>query len=297
MILQPLKILMTDPHLRGGGQVRYVGNLARELTAMGHDVTIGCKPGSVLVDRAREAGCGVADRFAFRSGLRREWRQDIVEARRCLLYDMPDIVHVSGSQDHWLFGGVNRLLGYATCLVRTRHNTYAVKSGLPNRILNRRWTDFQIVVCQTVCDDLARHPAFDAQRLFPIHNGVDAELFKPDADARQKIRAEFGYGENHVVCGIVARLVPAKGHDFLFQAVAQLKVVILTDEQKTKAKDIAEKVAPRVRALKVEDNQPLLNLLMQEMFNGVLSPQQQRDVQALFAKDQDKKDAPKKKKK
>ncbi|HOF17508.1 MAG TPA: hypothetical protein PK082_01260 [Phycisphaerae bacterium] len=83
----------------------------------------------------------------------------------------------------------------------------------------------------------------------------------------------------------------------LDEAVAQLKVVILTDEQKTKAKDIAEKVAPRVRALKVEDNQPLLNLLMQEMFNGVLSPQQQRDVQALFAKDQDKKDAPKKKKK
>ena len=32
-----LKILLTDPHLKGGGQVRYVAKLAAELTRLGHD--------------------------------------------------------------------------------------------------------------------------------------------------------------------------------------------------------------------------------------------------------------------
>jgi glycosyltransferase involved in cell wall biosynthesis len=52
-----------------------------------------------------------------------------------------------------------------------------------------------------------------------IHNGVDAEAFRPDPDARARVRAEFGYESGDVVCGIVARLVPAKGHRYLFEAL------------------------------------------------------------------------------
>ena len=37
------------------------------------------------------------------------------------------------------------------------------------------------------------------------------------------MRAAFGYTPEHVVCGIAARLVKAKGHTFLFQALHQLK--------------------------------------------------------------------------
>ncbi len=221
---RPLNILMTDPHLRGGGQVRYVTNLAEEITRMGHSVVIGCKPDSVLVDHAAEAGCEAFNQFIYKGGLRpRVWLKDIRTMRRYINERNPDVIHVSGSQDHWISGLANGSLGHRKCVVRTRHNTYRVSNNWPNQVLNRRLTDYQIVVCDVVRQDLSRQPTFDGDRMCSIHNGVDTEAYKPDPVTRAQMREVFGYSEEHVVFGIAARLVPAKGHEFLFKAAAQLK--------------------------------------------------------------------------
>ncbi len=218
-----LNILIADFHLQGGGQVRYVVSLARELVRFGHRVTVGCRSGSVLVDAAREAGCEVIDRFNFRGGLRPlAWAEDLRRGKSYIRREKPDILHVNGSQDHWSLALANRGLGFPVCLVRTRHNTYTVKDHLPNRLLNRQWTDFQIVVCDVVRRTLSLQRAFDHARLCSIHNGVDAERYRPDPERRAAARAAFGYTDDDLVCGIVARMVPAKGHQFLFRAVAQL---------------------------------------------------------------------------
>jgi glycosyltransferase involved in cell wall biosynthesis len=218
-----LHILITDPHLRGGGQVRYVTNLARELSQRGHRVVIGCRPGSVLVQSAVEAGCACFPSFAFRGGLRpAAWWRDVQAMRGYLRRERPDIVHVSGSQDHWTAAIANETLRGPACIVRTRHNTYTVSNSLPNRWLNRRATTFQIVVCDVVRRDLAATPVFDAARMRTIHNGVDAALFVPDPAARAAARAEFGYDDTHFVCGVAARLVKDKGHEFLLRAAAEV---------------------------------------------------------------------------
>lgn len=220
----PLKILLSDPHLKGGGQVRYVTNLARQLAALGHEAGIACKRDSVLVSHARSVGYPVYDAFFLRGGARPwAWKHDLREAVHLIRRCHPDIVHVNGSQDHWVFALANRFLGCPCCVVRTRHNTYPVHDGLANRMLNRRWTDYQIVVCETVRKTLARQRAFDPARLCAIHNGVDADLYAPDDALRRRVRAELGYGDEHVVCGIAARLVEAKGHAFLLRAAAMLR--------------------------------------------------------------------------
>lgn len=218
-----LKVLMTDPHLLGGGQVRYVTNLAQQLTHLGHEVTIGCKPKSVLVDSAREVGCSVFNTLLLRGGIRpRIWWHDIKKIQKFIHKEKPDIIHVNGSQDHWVCALANRLMGKPVSIVRTRHNTYRVKENYPNKLLNLKWTDYQIVVCDSVRQDLASHPAFDETRMCVIHNGIDPKLFAPNPEARRRIRAEFDYRDEHIVCGIVARLEQAKGHEFLFHAVAQI---------------------------------------------------------------------------
>ncbi|MBI4556525.1 MAG: glycosyltransferase family 4 protein [Candidatus Hydrogenedentes bacterium] len=232
---RPLKILITDPHLKGGGQVRYVTNLAHELMGQGHQVTIGCKRDSVLVERARQIGCLVHDHFEFRGGLRPlVWWRDYRQMRSYLRETRPDIVHTNGSQDHWICALANPGKAGRACVVRTRHNTYPVKNNWPNRVLNREWTDFEIIVCDYVRRVLAAHPAFDPVRMVSIHNGVDADLFHPDEAQGRQARSEFGYTPEQTVCGIVARLVPAKGHEFLFQAAGiltkdfpQLRILVL----------------------------------------------------------------------
>ena len=219
-----LKILITDPHLAGGGQVTYVTRLAEALTRMGHEVTLGCRPGSILAQRAVEAGCAGHHEFGFRGGLRpQSWFSDLAGMRQYMAERKPDIVHANGSQDHWVSALANRSLGRPVCIVRTRHNTYPVKDNRPNRWLNRNNTDYQIVVCDVVRRTLAQQRTFVASRMCTIHNGVDIEQFRPDAEARKAAREEFGYDSHHVVCGIAARLVSDKGHEFLFRAAAQVK--------------------------------------------------------------------------
>lgn len=219
-----LHILITDPHLRGGGQVRYVLGLAGELSRRGHHVTIGCKPGSVLADGARELGCGLYEVFRYRGGMRpRAWARDLSALRRFVREHRPDLLHANGSQDHWVSAVANRMMGRAVCVIRTRHNTYAVSENWPNRKLNLDWTDYQIAVCRAVFDMRASRPVFDERRMCVIHNGVDPEKFRPDPPQRAEARREFGFNDDHVVLGIAARLAVAKGHRFLFEAVAQLR--------------------------------------------------------------------------
>lgn len=206
--------------------MRYVTTLVEGLCALGHRVTIGCREGSVLVEQ-NSGVAGIVDRFHFRGGLRpRAWINDVREAQRFIRRERPDIIHVNGSQDHWTMAATKVISDHAVPLLRTRHNTYSVALNGPNRLLNRRLTDFQIVVCDSVRRTLASHPAFHADRLRTIHNGVDASLYQPNPAARRKARSELGFVDSDIVCGIVARLVPAKGHVFLFQAVASLKALL-----------------------------------------------------------------------
>lgn len=223
MSQSPLHILLTDPHSDGGGQVRYVQNLAGELRRMGHSVTIGCRPGSVLLRVAQETDSDALAVFNFARGLRPvRWWNDIRALRHFLKKARPDLIHVNGSQDHWVAAITRALFCRDTCILRTRHNTYSVKRGLVNRWLNSGSTARQIAVCEMVRRSLAEHPAFDAPRLSAIHNGVDTVRYAPNPAFRERMREVFGYTADDLVFGIAARLVEAKGHTFLFEAAARL---------------------------------------------------------------------------
>ncbi len=52
--------------------------------------------------------------------------------------------------------------------------------------------------------------------------GVDAERFRPDADARAELRARYGLGERPVVV-CLSRLVPRKGQDMLIRALPTIR--------------------------------------------------------------------------
>lgn len=54
-----------------------------------------------------------------------------------------------------------------------------------------------------------------------IRNGVDSDEFRPDAQARQALRAELGVAEDEILIGLIARLDPKKDHECFLQAAQQ----------------------------------------------------------------------------
>ena len=64
---------------------------------------------------------------------------------------------------------------------------------------------------------------YDPSRMSVIHNGIDCERFRPDADARRIVRAEWGATAGERVVGVVARLDRMKDHLNFIEAAALVK--------------------------------------------------------------------------
>jgi len=58
-----------------------------------------------------------------------------------------------------------------------------------------------------------------------IENGVDANEFRPDADARARVRRDLGIDATTPVVGVVGRSDPMKDHTTFLQAAAKLREV------------------------------------------------------------------------
>lgn len=61
---------------------------------------------------------------------------------------------------------------------------------------------------------------FAAEKFSVIYNGVDCDVFKPDAQARERLRAAWGVTRDECLFGCVARWDPLKDHDNLLAALA-----------------------------------------------------------------------------
>lgn len=70
--------------------------------------------------------------------------------------------------------------------------------------------------------ELHRALGYRPHRLVVLGNGVDGAVFRPDALARARLRAEWGTGEGNVLVGLAARLDPMKGHDVFCAGARQV---------------------------------------------------------------------------
>lgn len=61
------------------------------------------------------------------------------------------------------------------------------------------------------------------RRLAVLENGVDGGLFRPDAQARAELRAQWGADEGELLIGLAARLDPMKGHDVFCAAISRVR--------------------------------------------------------------------------
>lgn len=88
-------------------------------------------------------------------------------------------------------------------------------------LATERLSDATIAVSSTVHERLEKW-GVRPRRITLIPNGVDLDRVSFDADARARIRAEFGIGAADYVIGVLGRLDPNKQFDLVIEAAAPL---------------------------------------------------------------------------
>lgn len=110
--------------------------------------------------------------------------------------------------------------------VRTSCESYAKRKALSRLVVrtNRRLSGKPDCIVYNASASRQQHEAFGfyPARGRVIPNGFDCDKFRPDADARLKLRNELGVSATRVLVGMVARNHPDKGHRLLFEALAKI---------------------------------------------------------------------------
>jgi len=215
------RLLMVITSMGRGGAERQVIDLSLALSARGWDVgVLSMTTPRDLVDELVAGGVQVSTLDmrrgrptlrafrAYRSFVRR-WRPDVVHSH---------MVHAN------LLARMGRLGMPATPLVCTIHN---VNEGPRWRELAYRLTDrFATVttaVSRAAAERYVRVGAVPRGRVIHIPNGFDFDRRDWSGDDRQRVRDELGVGPDATLWVAVGRLVPAKGHDILVQALARVR--------------------------------------------------------------------------
>ncbi|WP_277811574.1 glycosyltransferase [Chromohalobacter canadensis] len=80
-----------------------------------------------------------------------------------------------------------------------------------------------IVSCSQNAVEVHRKLHYAAMKFVVVPNGCNLSLLMPDAEARTRVRDEWGLDADMPLFGMVARFDPQKDHDSLIAALAQLK--------------------------------------------------------------------------
>lgn len=137
--------------------------------------------------------------------------------------EKPDVIHCHAAMSARIAG---RLYKRAK-IVYTRHSVFepspAISRGIGKRIngfVNNATADRIIAVADAAKDNLTKTGVSD-KKIIVIQNGVEPLKPLPESE-KQKIRSEYGVGENDFILGIAARLNEVKGHIYILEALKML---------------------------------------------------------------------------
>lgn len=129
-----------------------------------------------------------------------------------------------------LVGGLMARFAGAPPVVWAVHSTDLgpLRSSWKTRIVRRACAQLSRALPRSIVSDARSGAAlhekigFSASKLIVVPNGVDPVSFRPDSDARERIRRVWGVTPNEVLIGCVARWDPIKDHENLMRAIKLL---------------------------------------------------------------------------
>jgi glycosyltransferase involved in cell wall biosynthesis len=147
--------------------------------------------------------------------------------KRVLRDFRPDVVHTHSAKAGFLGRLAAARLG-VPAIVHTVHGApfHAYQSAAARSIF--RWCEWYaarhchalISVADAMTDQLVAAGVAPRAKFTTIYSGMDVEPFLRADENRDKVRATFGYGPEHIVIGKIARLFHLKGHHDVIRAAA-----------------------------------------------------------------------------
>jgi len=123
-----------------------------------------------------------------------------------------------------LYGRLAAFFAGVPVIIASVHDNYRTDKRPKRRIMNRilsKITDKIVAVSEDVKEDIIRYDSIDPSKIEVIPNGIDVERFNPEKNTTD-IRKEFSLEEDDIVIGFVGRIVPAKGLEYLLNALPYL---------------------------------------------------------------------------
>jgi len=220
--MRPMRIAFLIRTLETGGAERQLTELAKGLAQRGHAVLVLVYYAVGPWAREIEAAGGQVHQLGKRGrwDLRRTGRQIVSILRQF----RPDVVHSYMVGSNIMVGMLQRQLRPARLVFGVR-GTYTDFPTLSFRVflsverLLSRFVDLIVCNSQAARAHCASR-GYPESRLVVVPNGIDTNRFRPDPDARSRLRSQWGFDAGHVVIGVVARLDVMKDHMTFLRAAA-----------------------------------------------------------------------------
>jgi glycosyltransferase involved in cell wall biosynthesis len=202
----------TGRHFLGGPQqVIYLINALRE---RGHESILVCPPDSGIDTVARENGIRVHNLFCAGD-------LDLPFAYRLSQFikdQKPDLVHCHSRRGADILGGLAASFADVPAVVSRRvdNTEMRVMAAIRYRPFHK------VIAISEAIAEVLRDRGVEEERLEIIRSAVDVDEFSGDVDCAA-VRADFGLTPDDFVIAAAGQLIPRKGHQFLLQAVADLK--------------------------------------------------------------------------
>lgn len=139
------------------------------------------------------------------------------------------IVHTHSSKAG-ILGRLAAWLAGVRIIVHTIHGLpfHPYQSAVSNRVcvflerLAARVSTKIVCVADAMTVQAVAAGVAPARRFITIHSGMDLDAFLGSSVLREGARGRLGIAENEIVVGMIARLFPLKGHEYLFSAAARI---------------------------------------------------------------------------
>jgi len=223
-----MKVLELISNHHWTGPAEPVLGLSEHMSSLGVDVRVACslKPDGNLPAKIADRGLSP---FPELSLYKRRFHpvyniKDLRALARSISDGEFDILHCHLSHDHWLCLTARALSGSHVRIVRTVHNSAALRRR-PLQGAAYRLSDGLISIGRRFAETLEENFRLPGEKIAVIPGAVNHRRFRPPENLAE-IRRSYGFGEDQFLVGIVSRIKAGRGHPELLDAFRVISVEI-----------------------------------------------------------------------